>query len=157
VLLRTEVARDHRDEAKVEAFEISKFFQVWEESTKAREEQQLPLDPAGEIWTVEKISRPGGSVTEERTGERIWTIGSWSNYPSAVGSDRSYTRFKLREQEGESPERHWRIGYQHSGYRKSRRQEIGNLQGENPKTHQSRPSIWDTWQRLTSKDLWIEF
>jgi hypothetical protein len=27
----TEVARDHRDEAKVEAFEISKFFQVWEE------------------------------------------------------------------------------------------------------------------------------
>jgi hypothetical protein len=41
-------------------------------------------------------------------------------------------------------------GYRHSGYRKSRRQEIGNLQGENPETHQSHPSIWDTWQRLTS-------
>jgi hypothetical protein len=59
-------------------------------------------------------------------------------------------RFKLREQEGESPERHWCIGISHSGYRKSRRQEIENLQGENPETHQrSDPSIWDTW-RLTS-------
>jgi hypothetical protein len=38
VILRTEVARDHMDEAKVEAFEILKFFEVWEESTKAREE-----------------------------------------------------------------------------------------------------------------------
>jgi hypothetical protein len=40
--------------------------------------------------------------------------------------------------------------YQNLGYRKSRRQEIGNLQGENPETHQSRLSIWDTWPRFTS-------
>jgi hypothetical protein len=94
---RTHGRGARRNKTKVEAFEKLEFFQVWEERSEAREEKQLPLDSAEEIWTVEKISHPGGSATEECTGERIWTVGSWSNYPSAIGSDRSCTRFKLRE------------------------------------------------------------
>jgi hypothetical protein len=35
-------------ETKVKAFENLKFFQVWEESTKAQKEQQLPLDQTRE-------------------------------------------------------------------------------------------------------------
>jgi len=63
---------------------------------------------------------------------------SWANHLSSVGSDRSCTRFKLHEQEGESPKIGIGIsGFQPSGYRKSWRQEIGNLHAENPRINLS--------------------
>jgi hypothetical protein len=78
--------------AKVEAFRFWKFFQVLEESAEAQEGAQLPLDEPIDSGPL-KFLCPGSSrrsAQEEEIVSRRISL----RYPSVVGSDRSYVKFK---------------------------------------------------------------
>jgi hypothetical protein len=65
------------------------FFQVLEESTKAQEGAQQPSNQAEEKRSQTVGFPCPGSNRGAHGVERIWTIRSWSNYPTVVRSIRT--------------------------------------------------------------------
>jgi hypothetical protein len=110
VKLRVEEPHKRRTRTKVEAFGNLEFFQVQEESAQAQEGAQQPSDRLEkEIWTVGFYVQ-GAPEQAYRRG-RSTAIGSHSEIPSAIGSDRRCTGF--------NPSHARQKSRQVSGYRRS--------------------------------------